>query len=202
MNCNYNSRSLTRACTERGWVAGVIQTEQMRTSDIQAIMVTIGKRMEKDVPLFIVGYGVGAYKLTTFLGEGVITNKLIRNISGAVIINNPIKSGSNENEISNSRGAIAHLSVPTMIIFAEDDTQLRQNTEKVLPTMISNPNVIVVRTKGGGHASWHSSERVWRSPSEVTLDTTWANYTAVKFFDSLLGIQAPPKSTQIPRSRL
>lgn len=34
INCSY-IRSMTRACTERGWVAGVIEAEQIRTSDLQ-----------------------------------------------------------------------------------------------------------------------------------------------------------------------
>ena len=169
--------------------------------------------MEKGVPLYIIGYGVGAYKMVSFLGEGARSDTLHGNIAGAVAINNPIKIGSSHHEISKSGNNIAHLSVPTMIIFAEDDPQLRQNTEKVLPTMLANPNVIVVRTKGGGHASWHSSERVWRSPTEVTLDSTWANYAAAKFFDSLLSTGQPYKAgvgqvpaesneTKTPRSRL
>ena len=161
--------------------------------------------MKDGVPLFIVCYAMGAYSVVKYLGEEGQTNSTSKNLRGVVSIDNPMKImkvGDQRNVTTESysssrcRNYIAHISVPTLIVFAQDDRQVCHNTETVLSAMISNPNMIVVRTKSGGTRNGHVTERVWRSIAEHAHDATWANLATCKFFEAIIGtasIQQPRK---------
>ena len=60
------------------------------------------------------------------------------------------------NEAS-SKNYIAHVPVPLLLCFATDDDISFHNTLAAMNTCLSNPNVILVQTKCGGHIGWNTA---------------------------------------------
>ena len=105
---------------------------------------------------------------------------------------NSIGYGSNEeywNDAS-SLNYIAHVSIPLLVCFANDDS-IAETTVAAMNTCLSNPNVIIARTPCGGHMGWHCSNRLnpfgsWNFKSSNEVDKSWGDRVAVQFISAIL----------------
>lgn len=97
-------KSLCRSYASRGWNAaamnfrgcGGVPLSTPRgynagyTGDVRNLVLQISARMEKDVPIFLVGNSLGANVLTKYLGEEGLSGTLPRNVAGGASLGNPL----------------------------------------------------------------------------------------------------------------
>lgn len=80
-------------------------------------------------------------------------------------------------EASNRRN-VANVSIPLLIMSADDDNISHKNTMKILN--LSNPNLIIVKTESGGHLGWHCANN--NSPDGFS----WADGAVTTFIGALI----------------
>jgi len=83
---------------------------------------------------------------------------------------------------SSSNQYIQHASVPLLILSSQDDFLVADSALRSLAKCLSNPNVLVVKTKCGGHLGWQEAP-----PSGMFgIGTSWADTAMADFFSSVL----------------
>lgn len=106
---------------------------------------------------------------------------------------NSIGYSSNEEywKEASSRNYVANVSIPLLIVFADDDILTADSTIRSFGACLSNPNIIIARTPCGGHMGWHTSN--WNNPfgsycftSANDSNMTWSERTVIKFISAVL----------------
>jgi predicted alpha/beta-fold hydrolase len=98
-------QSLQRTFANRGWAAAAINFRGVGgvpmttprgynaafTGDIRNVILQLSSRLDKDVPLFLVGNSLGANLMTKYLGEEGYAGTLPHCVGGAVSLGNPMQ---------------------------------------------------------------------------------------------------------------
>ena len=77
---------------------------------------------------------------------------------------------------------ISHISVPFLQLSSDDDFLVSTSSSQKLHYSLSNPNVLVVNTRCGGHLGW----RECPPDHKFGLGTSWADGATVDFIDAVL----------------
>lgn len=92
---------------------------------------------------------------------------------------------------ASSRNYVANVSIPLLIVFADDDVLTADSTISSFGACLSNPNIIIARTPCGGHMGWHTSN--WNNPfgsycftSANDSNMNWSERTVTKFISAVL----------------
>lgn len=87
---------------------------------------------------------------------------------------------------ASSYRVLPHVSVPLLQVVAGDDFIVYKPFNDKLSFSVSNPNVMVVETKTGGHLGWHEAP-----PDEgmCGVGTSWADVVTVDFINAVLQTQ-------------
>jgi predicted alpha/beta-fold hydrolase len=114
---------------------------------------------------------------------------------------------------------IPHVNVPLLQISAMDDFLVHHNAMAKLNDSLSNPNIIVAKTKSGGHLGWNDATGL----SSLLFGASWADRATTEFIQAVLDLkgtipkskpphrkslhlepvnEAPGASGQFPRSKL
>ena len=84
---------------------------------------------------------------------------------------------------SSSHRYVAHVSVPLLKISAQDDFLVFGQFRKKLNYCLENPNVIVVKTRCGGHLGWQESAPVGSGSG------SWSDVAVADFIEALLQVR-------------
>ena len=95
------------------------------------------------------------------------------------------KSGDSYWLDSSSYRLVRFISVPFLNLTAEDDFLVSTPNKSKLGYLISNPNVIMVETRCGGHLGWQESPPSSGSAFGVT---SWADAASADFFESVMQV--------------
>mmetsp|Transcript_2249 Transcript_2249/g.3152 ORF Transcript_2249/g.3152 Transcript_2249/m.3152 type:complete len:267 (-) Transcript_2249:68-868(-) len=81
-----------------------------------------------------------------------------------------------------------HISIPLMILVSSDDNIAYQNTVKSLSKILSNPNIILVETKKGGHLGWHHAphNNPFGNLNFFSQGGSWGDLATSKFIKAIL----------------
>lgn len=77
---------------------------------------------------------------------------------------------------------IRHVSVPLLQLSSEDDMLVASSSSQTMNYSLSNPNVMVVNTKCGGHLGWHECP----PDNKFGIGTSWADTAATDFIEAVL----------------
>jgi predicted alpha/beta-fold hydrolase len=267
-------QSLQRSFANRGWNAaamnmrgcGGIEMTTPRaynasyTGDLRNLIHHISGRLDKNVPVFLVGNSLGANIMTKYLGEEGLSGTLPSCVSGAASHGNPMainsalvkfplnmvmalgvkklvlsnwstfknmkdpnfqaafrkalmsstvaklddvvapylrrndpfypygdrigfKNGDSYWRDSSSYRLVRHIPVPYLNLTAEDDFLVSGPSKSRLGYLVSNPNVLVVETRCGGHLGWQESP----PDSDSSFGAScWADVASADFFESVM----------------
>ena len=101
------------------------------------------------------------------------------------------QDGENYWHDSSSNRYIQNVSVPLLILSSQDDFLVADSALRSLAKCLSNPNVLVVKTKCGGHLGWQEAP-----PSGTFgIGTSWADTAMANFFLSVLEVKDALKRT-------
>lgn len=269
-------QSLQRSFANRGWNAaamnmrgcGGIEMTTPRgynggyTGDLRNLVHHISGRLDKNVPVFLVGNSLGANIMTKYLGEEGLSGTLPRCVSGAASLGNPLsinsslvsfpfnmvmalgvkkmvlshldafrkmkdanfhaafrkallsstiakfdeavapylkrndpfypyggrigfKNGDSYWRDSSSYRLVRHIPVPYLTLTAEDDFLVSEPNKNKLGYLVSNPNVLVVQTRCGGHLGWQESPPDSKSSFGAS---GWAEAASADFFESIMQV--------------
>ena len=84
---------------------------------------------------------------------------------------------------SSSHRYVAHVSVPLLKISAQDDFLVFGQFRKKLNYCLENPNVIVVKTRCGGHLGWQESAPAGSGSG------SWSDVAVADFIEALLQVR-------------
>ena len=270
-------RSFQRTFADRGWAAAALNFRGVGgihlvtprgynagyTGDIRNVVLQISARLDKNVPLFLIGNSLGANIMTKYLGEEGFSRTLPQCVAGAVSLGNPLiirsgilkfpfnmvlamgvkkmvlenasslmhvndpnwrktfwkallrtrtlaqldstvaplmarnspydpfefkvgyKDGDEYWRESSSYRYIGSISVPFLNLSAQDDMIVREASHSRIGYCISNPNVMVVETRCGGHLGWQESP----PDSKHFLDfgaIPWSDTASADFFQAII----------------
>eukprot|EP00980_Cylindrotheca_fusiformis_P030423 scaffold24801_cov181-Cylindrotheca_fusiformis.AAC.1 len=269
-------QSLQRCFANRGWNAaamnfrgcGGIKMTTPRgytggyTGDLRNFVHHISGKLEKGVPVFLVGNSLGANVMTKYLGEEGLSGTLPSCVSGAASLGNPLainsslvkfpfsmvmalgikkiilehwgtykqmedpnflaafrklllsstiaqcdeaaapyvkrnhpfypyggrigyKNGDSYWRDSSSYRLVRHISVPYLNLTADDDFLVSEPNRNRLGFLVSNPNILVVQTRCGGHLGWQESPPDSASSFGAT---SWADAASADFFESIIQV--------------
>jgi len=82
---------------------------------------------------------------------------------------------------------IPHISVPLLQISAMDDFLVHHNALAKLGHCLSNPNVIVAKTKSGGHLGWNDATGL----IDLLFGASWADRATTEFIQAVLDMKQP-----------
>ena len=98
---------------------------------------------------------------------------------------------------SSSHRYVGHVSVPLLKISAQDDFLVFGQFQKKLNHCLENPNVVVVKTRCGGHLGWQESP-----PPGSNSSGSWSDVAVADFIEALLQIrQEDREKRELLRSR-
>ena len=98
---------------------------------------------------------------------------------------------------ASSNRYIQHLSVPMMILSSQDDFLVADPALRSLSRCLSNPNVLVVKTKCGGHLGWQEAP-----PSgKFGIGKSWADTAMADFFSSVLETNKISKASKMAEEK-
>jgi predicted alpha/beta-fold hydrolase len=267
-------QSLQRSFANRGWNAasmnmrgcGGIEMTTPRsytggyTGDLRSLIHHISGRLDKNVPVFLVGNSLGANIMAKYLGEEGLSGTLPSCVSGAASHGNPLainssfvkfplnvvmalgakktvlsnwrtnmkdpnfqasyrkalmvstiakfdealtphlkrndpfypygdrigfKNGDSYWRDSSSYRLARHIPVPYLNLTADDDFLVSEASKSRLGYLVSNPNVLVVETRCGGHLGWQESP----PDSDSSFGAScWADVASADFFDSIMQV--------------
>ena len=80
---------------------------------------------------------------------------------------------------------VPHICVPLLKISAQDDFLVHRNALAKLAECLHNPNVIVAKTKSGGHLGWSEAAGL----SSVLFGASWADKATTEFIDAVLQLK-------------
>ena len=84
------------------------------------------------------------------------------------------------------------------MVSAEDDFLCYQSTQRCLGYALSNPNIMLVETRTGGHLGWQ--ERSPHKGSGSLFDTSsWSDVASAEFIDAALKTLAGKASIDVQR---
>lgn len=86
---------------------------------------------------------------------------------------------------SSSYRHVPHISVPFLNLTAQDDTLVSVPSKNKLGFCVSNPNVMVVETRCGGHLGWQENHPKTDSAFGTS---SWADVAAADFFESIIQV--------------
>ena len=270
-------RSFQRTFADRGWAAAALNFRGVGgihlvtprgynagyTGDIRNVVLQISARLDKNVPLFLIGNSLGANIMTKYLGEEGFSRTLPQCVAGAVSLGNPLiirsgilkfpfnmvlamgvkkmvlenaaslmhvndpnwrktfwkallrtrtlaqldstvaplmarnspydpfefkvgfKDGDEYWRESSSYRYIGSIPVPFLNLSAQDDMLVREASHSRIGYCISNPNVMVVETRCGGHLGWQESP----PNSKHFLDfgaSPWSDTASADFFQAII----------------
>lgn len=89
---------------------------------------------------------------------------------------------------ASSNRYIQHVTVPLLILSAQDDFLVVNPALQSLSRCLENPNVLVVKTKCGGHLGWQEAPAVGYG-----MGKSWANAATCDFIDAALKMTANGK---------
>lgn len=90
---------------------------------------------------------------------------------------------------SSSHRYVAHVSVPLLKISAQDDFLVFGQFRKKLNYCMENPNVIVVKTKCGGHLGWQESPPQSKNGDKNKGSGSWSDVAVADFIEALLQVR-------------
>lgn len=104
------------------------------------------------------------------------------------------KNGNSYWTDSSSYRLVRHIPVPLLNLTARDDFLVSEPSRNKLGYLVSNPNVLVVETKCGGHLGWQES------PPETDSafgSTSWADAAAADFFESIMQVNMERSGSRV-----
>jgi hypothetical protein len=86
---------------------------------------------------------------------------------------------------------VTHINVPFLNITAQDDFLVSRPSRNKLGYCLSNPNVMVVETRCGGHLGWQetppsSSDKNNTNQFGTASSSSWADTATADFFDAVM----------------
>lgn len=99
---------------------------------------------------------------------------------------------------SSSHRYVAHVSVPLLKISARDDFLVFGQFARKLNHCLENPNVVVVKTRCGGHLGWQESPPPSKDGNSKGRGS-WSDVAVAEFIDVLLQIREEDKSRGIEK---
>eukprot|EP00986_Skeletonema_menzelii_P013087 scaffold7435_cov74-Skeletonema_menzelii.AAC.3 len=103
---------------------------------------------------------------------------------------------------SSSHRYVGHVSVPLLKISAQDDFLVFGQFQRKLNHCLENPNVVVVKTRCGGHLGWQESPPPGSSGSGLGGSGSWSDVAVADFIEALLQIrQEDREKKKLLRSR-
>jgi len=97
---------------------------------------------------------------------------------------------------SSSHRYVAHVSVPLLKISAQDDFLVFGQFRKKLNYCMENPNVIVVKTKCGGHLGWQESPPQSKN-GDKKGSGSWSDVAVADFIEALLKVREEDQKKKI-----
>jgi predicted alpha/beta-fold hydrolase len=85
---------------------------------------------------------------------------------------------------SSSYRVIPHVPVPLLLLTSQDDFLVYKGSTGKMSYSVSNPNVMVVKTKCGGHLGWHESPP--DTGNMFGFGTSWADVATADFIEAIL----------------
>jgi predicted alpha/beta-fold hydrolase len=85
---------------------------------------------------------------------------------------------------SSSYRVISHVPVPLLLLTSQDDFLVYKGSTGKMSYSVSNPNVMVVMTKCGGHLGWHESPP--ETGNMFGFGTSWADAATADFIEAIL----------------
>jgi predicted alpha/beta-fold hydrolase len=85
---------------------------------------------------------------------------------------------------ASSYRVIGHVPVPLLLLTSQDDFLVYKGSTAKMTYSLSNPNVMVVKTKCGGHLGWHESPP--DTGNMFGFGTSWADTATADFIEAIL----------------
>jgi predicted alpha/beta-fold hydrolase len=85
---------------------------------------------------------------------------------------------------ASSNRYIQHVQVPLLLISSRDDSLVVNAALQSLARCLENPNVLVVKTKCGGHLGWHEAP-----PGGFGVGKSWADSAMADFIEAVLDMR-------------
>ena len=85
---------------------------------------------------------------------------------------------------ASSYRVIRHVPVPLLLLTSQDDFLVYKGSTGKMSYSVSNPNVMVVKTKCGGHLGWHESPP--DTGNVFGFGTSWADTATADFIEAVL----------------
>jgi predicted alpha/beta-fold hydrolase len=89
---------------------------------------------------------------------------------------------------SSSHRYVAHVSVPLLMISAQDDFLVFGQFARKLNHCLENPNVVVVKTRCGGHLGWQERPPLSKDGKRAVTGS-WSDVAVADFIEALLQIR-------------
>lgn len=99
---------------------------------------------------------------------------------------------------SSSHRYVSHVSVPLLKISARDDFLVFGQFARKLNHCLENPNVVVVKTRCGGHLGWQESPPPSKDGNSKRT-CSWSDVAVAEFIDALLQIREEDKSRGVDK---
>ena len=93
---------------------------------------------------------------------------------------------------SSSHRYVAHVSVPLLKVSAQDDFLVFGQFARKLNHCLENPNVVVVKTRCGGHLGWQESPPLSKDGKRSGMlggSGSWSDVAVADFIDALLQVR-------------
>jgi predicted alpha/beta-fold hydrolase len=93
---------------------------------------------------------------------------------------------------SSSHRYVAHVSVPLLKISAQDDFLVFGQFARKLNHCLENPNVVVVKTRCGGHLGWQESPPLSKDGKRIGMmggSSSWSDVAVADFIEALLQVR-------------
>lgn len=85
---------------------------------------------------------------------------------------------------ASSYRAVQHVTVPLLLLTSQDDFLVYKGSTGKMCYSVSNPNVLVVKTKCGGHLGWHEAPP--DTGNSFGFGTSWADTATADFIEAIL----------------
>lgn len=82
---------------------------------------------------------------------------------------------------SSSNRYVQHVSVPLLQLESQDDFLVTKSALQSIAKCLVNPNVLICKTKCGGHLGWQEAP-----PNGFGVGKSWADLALTDFIDALL----------------
>ena len=82
---------------------------------------------------------------------------------------------------SSSNRYVQHVSVPLLQLESQDDFLVTKNALQSIGKCLENPNVLICKTKCGGHLGWQEAP-----PDGFGVGKSWADLALADFIDAVL----------------